>query len=223
MFVNFSKLRCLRFEGSLQKYLRFQPQTPLRVLDVGGGSGLFWNNLLSEFPNIDLTVVDLFDLRELNDFAHKRVHSSFQDALPTFSSNSFDLCTAIDLLEHLDTADGYRLLYEMQRVSQKTVAIYTPNGFLWQPPSPNNPYNAHVSGWQAKDLISFGFQSVLGHVGHKNLIGPYSRPKNNVRNPYLSYFAEKLGERLAVGFPRYAFAISAWMNSAAAFSIDQAR
>jgi ubiquinone/menaquinone biosynthesis C-methylase UbiE len=218
------KFSSLSFEGSLRKYLILHRDRPtLRVLDIGGGTGLFWENLLNEFPNIELTICDLFDPGELKDFSHKRISLSFEQALPSINSNDFDLVTAIDLLEHLDTASAYRLLYQMQRISRETIVVYTPNGFVWQPPSTNNPYNAHVSGWTCNNLIQFGFKNILGHVGHKKLIGPYSRPINRSGNPYISYLIEKTGEKLAIAFPGQAFALSGWMNCEDTYSIDQAR
>jgi len=221
--VNEFRIKSLSFESTMRKYLNLQGPTKIRILDIGGGTGLFWERLLADFPNIELTICDLFEPGNLRDFAHKRIRSSFEESLPSLSDKSFDLVTAIDLLEHLDVATGYRLLYQMQRISKKTMAVYTPNGFVWQPPSTNNPYNAHVSGWDVTTLRNFGFKSIHGHVGHKSMIGPYSRPKNRIDNPYLALALEKIGEKLSARFPSQAFALSGWMNCEFTYSVDQAR
>jgi ubiquinone/menaquinone biosynthesis C-methylase UbiE len=221
--MNDFNVRSLSFENSLKKYIKNLGNVKIKVLDVGGGTGLFWKNILSEFPTIELTICDPFDPRPLQDFSHKRIQSEFQAALPKINSQDFDLVTAIDLLEHLDFSTGYALLYEMQRISKKTSIIYTPNGFVWQPPSRNNPHNAHISGWTSNQLKEFGFQRVLGHVGLKSLFGPYSLPVNRPKSRILSYILERLGAEIAQISPSKAFALSGWLDCERVDSIDQVR
>ena len=216
-------VKSLSFENSLRKYIANLGNKNIRVLDVGGGTGLFWKDILNEFPEIELTICDPFDPKPLQDYSHKRIQSGFQEALPRIKSQEFDLVTAIDLLEHLDFSSGYTLLYEMQRISKITSIIYTPNGFVWQPPSRNNPFNAHVSGWTIKKLRDFGFQKVFGHVGLKILFGPYSLPINRPKIRILSYILERIGAEISQLLPSQAFALSAWMDSDRVETIDQAR
>ncbi len=86
--------------------------------------------------------------------------------------------------------------------------IYTPNGFLWQPPSTNNAFNAHISGWSIKDLRKFGFTDFRGHVGAKFFWGPYALPKFSYANKVL-VAANLLGNLLTKFSPKSSLAISA--------------
>jgi len=50
--------------------------------------------------------------------------------LAAIESKSFDIVIAMDLIEHLPKSDGYKLLYEMERIARKACMIMTPNGFV---------------------------------------------------------------------------------------------
>ena len=96
----------------------------------------------------------------------------------------------------------------MVRLSRGFVMVYTPNGFLWQPPSTNNALNAHISGWSIKDLKRFGFTDIRGHVGAKFFWGPYAQPNYSFANKLL-VLGNLLGNLLIKFSPNSALAISA--------------
>ena len=156
---------------------------PFRVLDLGGGNGNYWQsrNLgkLKEARSMDIFLLDA--AYEEKDGKSKdsitRIRGIIPSSLSLIPENSFDVVLALDLIEHLSKSDGYLLLYEMDRISSSLQIVLTPNGFVWQPPSGNNPYNAHISGWSMDEFIPFGFSKILGVVGHKFFIGPYSQLK----------------------------------------------
>jgi hypothetical protein len=100
----------------------------------------------------------------------------------------------------------------MVRICKGSALIYTPNGFLWQPPSTNNSYNAHISGWSIKDLKQFGFTKFHGHVGAKFFWGPYALPKFSFTNR-LFVAANLLGNLLIRLHPKSSLAISAIAKS----------
>jgi hypothetical protein len=54
---------------------------------------------------------------------------TFLKALP---DSSFDAIVLTDVLEHLEKADGLRLIREVERVSSSVVGIFTPLGFMPQ-------------------------------------------------------------------------------------------
>lgn len=148
-------------------------QTAVRILDLGAGSGVLWNDVL-EITNglcrIELTLADgapVLWSEKIFAGTKKSVKERLVISLPldlaAIPSKSFDVVTAFEVIEHLSVDDGYRLLYEMERISSGVFGISTPSGFQWQPPSPNNPLNAHISGWSAKDLRRYGFQKLRGH------------------------------------------------------------
>jgi 2-polyprenyl-3-methyl-5-hydroxy-6-metoxy-1,4-benzoquinol methylase len=179
----------------------------LRVLDIGGGGGKVWADLKCECMH--LTIVDPWIPEgKFEDPADERIVDTFQGATLLLEQDSFDFVVAIDVIEHLSVADGYLLLYEMVRLSKGFVFIYTPNGFLWQPPSPNNAFNAHISGWSIVDLKKFGFASFRGHVGAKFFWGPYAAPGFSFTSRFF-VVANALGNLFIRFSPKNALAISA--------------
>jgi hypothetical protein len=92
-------------------------------------------------------------------------------------TDSFDFVLAIDLIEHLTKDQGYLLLYEIDRISKGSSGLLTPNGFAWQPPSENNSYNAHISGWSHKEFNQLGWKINRGQIGFRKLYGPYAIQK----------------------------------------------
>ncbi len=185
--------------------------TSLRVLDIGGGGGKDWAGL--KCACIHLTIIDPWiPGRDFEDPADARIVNTFQGSTAALEQNSYDVAVAIDVIEHLSVPDGYLLLYEMVRLSQGFVVIYTPNGFLWQPPSTNNSLNAHISGWSIKDLKKFGFTDFRGHVGAKFFWGPYALPKFSFSSR-LFVAANLLGNLLIRFSPKSSFAVSALARS----------
>ena len=159
----------------------------LRILDIGAGSGHYWLNA----PLLDLTLNNRVELNFLD--AHGKINKTHNNqikfinkfvgiapgALSQFSDSEFDIVLAFDLIEHLTKTDGYILLYEMDRISGNKKIILTPNGWVWQPPSSNNKFNAHLSGWRVKDFKGAGYRKIRGMLGAKFLLGPYAIPKKN--------------------------------------------
>jgi hypothetical protein len=90
-----------------------------------------------------------------------------------FEPASFDSVVAIDVIEHLSRGDGLALLEAMEKIAARRVIVFTPNGFLPQPPDPDNAHQEHISGWEVKDFIARGYR-VLGMNGWKPLRGDYA-------------------------------------------------
>lgn len=158
----------------------------LRVLDIGSGNGTPWQMtaLYAGEVNVDLTTIDAF---KPNSTQHgfsgfkgqgkmKRLWGDALDVLAKLESNSFDLVIALDIIEHLSKVDGYRLLYEMNRVSKRGIGLSCPNGFSWQPPSPLNPFQAHISSWEAKEFRQMGF-AVKPYNGLRATSKPFGQKK----------------------------------------------
>jgi len=154
----------------------------LTVLDLGAGNANYWKlGKLGELlatKKIHVTCLDISYAKNKND-GITYVTGSAPASLYLYAENSFNLVIAFDLLEHLTKSNGYLTLYEMQRICSHASVVFTPNGFSWQPPSDNNKFNAHISSYSTHDFKSFGFDKIFGMVSLKQLIGPYSLPKNN--------------------------------------------
>jgi hypothetical protein len=93
-----------------------------------------------------------------------------------FEPGSFDCVVALDVIEHLSREDGLRLLESMEQIARKKVVVFTPNGFLYQPPEPGNPHQEHISGWTVEEMRAHGYD-VIGIAGWKPLRAAYVKPR----------------------------------------------
>jgi hypothetical protein len=122
-------------------------------------------------------------------------------------TSSVDTILASCVVEHLTKDDGILLLSEMKRVCKRRAIIFTPNGFVPQPPDVDNAANEHKSGWSVKDLNSLGFQVTSGLYGYKPLRGSFGLPA--IRPHILGDLIAKATSRLVFRFPRFAYQIIA--------------
>jgi hypothetical protein len=115
--------------------------------------------------------------------------------------NCFDIVLGLDVIEHLDRANGYYLIYEIERISKFSAVPFTPNGYLWQPPAPDNKFNAHISGWKPSEFASMPNWKVYGASGFKFLYGPFAQPKYS----YFSIIIGGISQKLTYYLPSIAF------------------
>lgn len=185
---------------------------PIRVLDLGAGNGYYWQSgdlgKLKDLGLMDILLMDgAYENQEgKSEGSITKIQGIIPSSLSLMPSNSFDVVIALDLIEHLSKSDGYLLLYEMDRISSSLQIVLTPNGFVWQPPSENNPYNAHISGWTIDEFFPFGYRKILGVIGHKYFIGPYAQLRR-IHPSRLHREIVALSAILVKWFPRYASSI----------------
>jgi hypothetical protein len=141
------------------------------LLDVGCGSSspisLFCDRL--ESVGVDAHGPSIESSRE------KRIHKEYvqmdvMDIGERFPPTSFDCVLAYDLIEHLSKENGLELLTMMESIARRRVVVFTPNGFLAQAGSNDNPWQAHRSGWTPSELQAKGYR-VIGMNGWKRLRG----------------------------------------------------
>lgn len=190
------------------------PGKKLKVLDCGSGSGSMWTTgKLGEFveTNSRFVSVSLLDAAshktELDPKTFTQLVGILPKALTVIPDDAFDVVLAFDVIEHLDKSGGYLLLYEMDRIGRDCQIIFTPTGFLWQPPSRNNPHNAHISGWRPKELKSLGWKNQTGLMGFKYLMAPYGAQKFSSTSKIATALignGMKLSQVLARPFPSLA-------------------
>ncbi|HEX7976115.1 MAG TPA: class I SAM-dependent methyltransferase [Anaerolineales bacterium] len=97
-----------------------------------------------------------------NDPRYVFLNTTWETAMGELPDQSVDTVIALDMIEHLEKADGLRLLREAERVARRQVAIFTPLGFY--PQSCESPdgidrwgmdgaaWQAHRSGWLPEDF-----------------------------------------------------------------------
>lgn len=133
-----------------------------RVLELGCGNGRITNYL----PCKELVGIDAFDYSAY--FKGKFILHNIND-LSFIEDNSFDVVLAIDVIEHLEKEDGFKLLKEMDRIAKRTIFVFTPkkwtdnrdsveNKRYW---SYGNMYNYHKSLWVTEDFVSSGYEITL--------------------------------------------------------------
>jgi len=74
-----------------------------------------------------------------------------------FRNKSVDVSIAIEVIEHLNKSDGYKMMQELDRISKDRVILTTPNGFH-QVLEAVNVYEIHRSGWTPSELRKLGFK-----------------------------------------------------------------
>ncbi|MEA2020141.1 MAG: class I SAM-dependent methyltransferase [Patescibacteria group bacterium] len=85
-----------------------------------------------------------------NDYYDKKIESL------NFEKNQFDAVIMLEVIEHLPKDAGFELLKRSEKWAKKKIIISTPNGFLEQGESDENPLQRHRSGWGVEELHSFG-------------------------------------------------------------------
>ena len=90
------------------------------------------------------------------------INAPWDEVISTFPDKSVDTVFALDFIEHLEKADGFRMLREAERVARCQVVVYTPLGFFPQSyDDPDKPdrwgmdggkWQTHRSGWDTQDF-----------------------------------------------------------------------
>lgn len=89
------------------------------------------------------------------------LQGDFGTLMPHFSDKSIDSVFLLDLIEHLEKEDGFRLLAEAERVAKRQVVVFTPLGFMPQHYEAGEldgwglggaTFQEHRSGWTPEDF-----------------------------------------------------------------------
>ncbi len=137
---------------------------PHKVLDIGVGNGRYGflcrdilDTPLEEKPSrIVLEGIEGFE-KYITEF-HKKIYDKIYigncydlvEALP----NDYDLILFLDVIEHLDKAQGEKLI-KVLLTKTKNIIIATPCGYVPQDDVFGNEYERHRSGWTKKDFKKF--------------------------------------------------------------------
>lgn len=141
-----------------------------RLLSLCCGIGLELDLLLKKLINVDITAVDISSayVAEI-----RKRHTGFEviradatEYILNAPTNSFDVISFIDGLEHLTKEDGVTVLKECKRVAKRKVLVFTPEGYIKNEPHDTwgvkggDKYQLHLSGWKTKELEDLGYRLV---------------------------------------------------------------
>ena len=185
-------------------------QNEISVLDIGSSD----SSRIEEFniKNLKLTLFDIKFFKKNNDKNVTKICGNVKDIDKFFHKDQFDIIVALDLIEHLDKNEGKILLDKINYISKNKVLIYTPNGYLPQKATPDNPYQAHKSGWTYSEFKEYGYE-VYGMLGLKYFRGSYHKLKEPVFvNYFLSLISYYFTNRLFIKFDAALLAIKRKTN-----------
>jgi hypothetical protein len=84
--------------------------------------------------------------------------------------------------------------------------VFTPNGFVPQPPTAENPHQEHRAGFTTGELRARGYR-VRGMLGLRGVLGPFAEPRGRP-----AFFWRRVADAtapLVVHVPHLAFALLA--------------
>ncbi len=146
---------------------------PERLLDLGTGRGVFLWPLLDQFPDLQVTCLDVLDFRVADLQAVARGGIARLSALNCplesmpFADREFPVVTMLEVLEH--TPDPFRALREVARVCQQALILSVPSI------PDDNPEHLHLfSATQIQQWLSqVGFSRVKtdGVLNHLVVLG----------------------------------------------------
>lgn len=142
---------------------------PENLLDVGSGRGVFLFPFLRDFPNTNVTSIDL--LRHRVGFLHAMKLGGI-DRLTTLQKDiclwnapdkSFDIVTLLEVLEHIP--DYEKAVQNAVRLARRYVVVSVPSK------PDNNPEHIHLltkekltAAFEQADVAKLQFSGVNGHL-----------------------------------------------------------
>jgi hypothetical protein len=178
------------------------------LADMGCGEGFHLRNVRriegSNWIGVDSHQGSL-DIALTNKVYDKIFCEGIIEWLTAQPSSSIDTVLASCVIEHLEKNLGLELVSQMKRVCSNRVIVFTPNGYVPQPGSLDNPANAHRSGWKVGDLEELGFDVNIGLYGLRKLRTSFGLP--TIRPLILGDLIAKSTSRFVFRRPRLAYQI----------------
>lgn len=144
------------------------------LLDVACGPSWPMKLLRQRFKFDRVVGVDLYE-PYIEEAKKEKLHDEYviHDVrdLP-FPDNSFDTVIALQIVEHLEKEEAWKMVADMERIAKKQVVIATPIGEMYHPDEDGNELQLHHSHFFPKDfeekgykVIKYGRMSLLGEGG----------------------------------------------------------
>lgn len=131
------------------------------VLDVGCGLSLK-SQYLDAQVRVGVEIHRPFIERIDATVPYAVVNANALDIDRLFLPKSFDLVLILDVVEHLEKADAWRLIDMAEAIARVAVIIETPRGFvpqdidIWH--GGGDQYQTHRSGWEPDEFSARGYE-----------------------------------------------------------------
>lgn len=144
------------------------------ILDIGCGQGFPMQMIKNRMKVRRSVGVDLFkpyiEIGKKLKIHNKYVVSDVRKI--KFGDKSFDVVLALQILEHMNKKDAWKVVERIEKIAKKQVIIATPIGKMYHPVVDNNQLQLHKSGFYPEEfekrgykIIKFGRKEILGENG----------------------------------------------------------
>lgn len=179
------------------------------ILDLGAGQNP--HNKIRQALGIKQILVDLSNESNVNSVIPLDVMNFTgidKNLMLLIGKSKVDCVVALHIIEHLEKSLSLKLIQQMSNWASKIIIIETPNGFLKQEGTVDNPYQAHRCGYTVNDLRALGYK-VTGTTGMKFLRNNHSKGSYKIRI-FPIYVLDRILFKLLHRFPKLSFNLFAY-------------
>jgi phage-related protein len=179
------------------------------LLDLGAGSNP--HNQIRQALGIKQILVDISNESDINSVISIDVMNFTaisKNLMILTRKDKVDCVVALHVVEHLEKDQSLKLIHQMSNWASKIIIIETPNGFLKQEGTVNNPYQAHLCGYTVNELRSLGFK-VTGTTGMKFLRNNHSKGSYRIKLIPI-YILDRMLFKIFHRFPKLSFNLFAY-------------
>jgi hypothetical protein len=125
--------------------------------------------------------------------------------LKEMADNSIDSIFLLDVIEHIDKEEGFKIIAECERVAREQIIIFTPLGFMPQHIDKDGidawglnggTFQQHISGWTPADFDSAWSMHICKEFHHADANG------NALPTPFGAFFAIRNFEQKSIIKPK---------------------
>jgi hypothetical protein len=179
------------------------------LLDLGSGSNP--HREIRKSLGINQILVDIATTNDLETVIPLNImdFSAITESLSKIiGKEQVDCVVALHVVEHLEKNDSLRLINQMHTWANKLIIIETPNGFVQQKGTSENPYQEHLCGYTVNELRQLGFK-VTGTTGLKFLRNNHSKGSYKIKNTMV-YVSDRIIFKYLHYFPKLSFNLFAY-------------
>ncbi len=141
------------------------------ILDVGCGQGLPMQMINVRMNVVKSIGVDIYE-PYIKEGKKRKIHTEYIKAdirKFSFKDKSVDVVMGLQVLEHLDKRDSWKLLEKMEKIARKQVIVSMPIGKTYHPAVDGNVHQLHLSGFYPEEFTKRGYRIIK--MGRKSILG----------------------------------------------------